>query len=118
MDQLNTLSEKMNIIYIKHPSISNTEEGLSPKIKVIEPVNYPDIIFLIKNSKGIISDSGGLQEEGLVLKRILVCRDVTERPETITSGHGKLVGSEILENIDFLNRKKLISTLRKKCYKK
>ena len=107
-DQLNTLSEKMNIIYIKHPSISNTEERLSPKIKVIEPVNYPDIIFLIKNSKGIISDSGGLQEEVIsAKKRILVCRDVTERPETITSGYGKLVGSEILENIDFLNRKKI-----------
>ena len=32
---------------------------------------------------------------------------MTERPETITSGYGKLVGSEILENIDFLNRKKI-----------
>ena len=38
-------------------------------------------------------------------KNILVCRDTSERPETIGSGYGKLVGSDIVNNIEFLENK-------------
>ena len=49
---------------------------------MIDPVNYMDIVYLIENCSGVISDSGGLQEEVLSgNKNILVCRDTTERPE-------------------------------------
>jgi UDP-N-acetylglucosamine 2-epimerase (non-hydrolysing) len=64
------------------------------------------MIYLINNSEGVISDSGGIQEEVISAKKnILVCRDTTERPETIDSGYGKLVGLEIVKNIDFLRNK-------------
>ena len=64
------------------------------------------MVYLISNCYGIISDSGGLQEEALCAnKKILVCRDTTERPETINSGYGLLVKTEIKENINFLENK-------------
>lgn len=65
------------------------------------------MVELIKGAEGIITDSGGLQEEAVCAgKKVLVCRDTTERPETIESGWGKLVGKDIIENLDFLYEKK------------
>ena len=62
------------------------------------------MVHLISNSKGIITDSGGLQEEAVCAnKRVLVCRDTTERPETIDCGLGKLIDTHITENIAFLD---------------
>jgi UDP-N-acetylglucosamine 2-epimerase (non-hydrolysing) len=102
-NQLNSLSKELRIIYIKHPSVRNAETKLNKKIKILEPVNYPDMLYLIKHSSGIISDSGGLQEEVVCAnKKILICRDSTERPETIEYGYGKLIGTKIEQNINFL----------------
>jgi len=96
----------INIIYINHPSVADAKENLSEKVLLIEPLNYIDIVYLIKNCSGVISDSGGMQEEVLSAnKNILVCRDTTERPETIESGLGKLIGTEINKNINFLDQK-------------
>ena len=64
------------------------------------------MLHLLNNSGGIISDSGGLQEEVVCAnKKILICRDTTERPETIDSGFGKLVNTEIEDNLNFLFEK-------------
>ena len=63
------------------------------------------MVYLIINCYGIISDSGGLQEEALCAnKKILVCRNTTERPETINSGYGLLVNTNIKENINFFEK--------------
>ena len=105
-EELNDLSKSRNIIYINHPSVKEAKNKLSKKVTMIDPVNYMDIVYLIENCSGVISDSGGLQEEVLSgNKNILVCRDTTERPETIESGFGRLVGTEINKNIDFLDKK-------------
>ena len=65
------------------------------------------MVGLIKEVEGIITDSGGIQEEAVCAgKKVLVCRDTTERPETIESGWGKLVGTKIIENLNFLYEKK------------
>jgi UDP-N-acetylglucosamine 2-epimerase len=62
------------------------------------------MVHLISNSKGIITDSGGLQEEAVcAMKKVLVCRDTTERPETIDCGLGKLIDTQIVENICFFD---------------
>ena len=101
--QLNNFSKDLNIIYLKHPSVKNVNEKLNRNIKILNPVNYPDMLYLINNSSGIISDSGGLQEEVVCAdKKILICRDSTERPETIELGYGKLIGTDIENNINFL----------------
>ena len=108
-NDLNILSENNNIkyIYITHPSLPDSYNKLSKNIVLLEPLNYENMVYLISNCYGIISDSGGLQEEALCAnKKILVCRDTTERPETINSGYGLLVKTEIKKNIDFFKMKK------------
>ena len=73
-------------------------------IILLDPQDYESMVYLISNSKGIITDSGGLQEEAVCAnKRVLVCRDTTERPETINCGLGKLIDTQITENICFFD---------------
>lgn len=101
--QLSEVSLKKNVIYIKHPSVTGSENYLKNNVKIIDPVSYEEMLHLIKNSSGLITDSGGIQEEAVCAqKNVLICRDTTERPETIDSGFGKLVGTNILKNIKFL----------------
>tara|TARA_X000001036_G_scaffold439928_1_gene493162 strand:- start:5694 stop:6731 length:1038 start_codon:yes stop_codon:yes gene_type:complete len=105
-DELNIVSQNRNIIYIKHPSVKGSSRHLSKEITQIEPLSYQDMVYLINNSDGVISDSGGIQEEVISAKKnILICRDTTERPETINSGYGKLVDKNISKNIKFLENK-------------
>ena len=102
-NELNKIGKDKKIIYITHPSVPNSREFLSDNIEILNPVNYKDMIFLIGNSNGVISDSGGIQEEVVCMKKnILICRQNTERPETVVSGYGKIVGRNIGNNIDFL----------------
>lgn len=107
-DQLNIISKTKRIIYLVHPSLKEKAyKYLDERITKLNGVCYEDMVGLIKVSEGIITDSGGLQEEAVCAgKKVLICRDTTERPETIESGWGKLVGINILENLDFLYEKK------------
>ncbi len=68
-------------------------QGLS-NIRLIEPVDYLPFTYLMNRSHIILTDSGGVQEEGPSLgKPVLVMRDSTERPEAVTAGTVKLVGT-------------------------
>jgi UDP-N-acetylglucosamine 2-epimerase (non-hydrolysing) len=75
--------------------------GHHPRIHLIDPVDYPAMIWLMHASYLVITDSGGVQEEAPTLgKPVLVMRDVTERTEGIDAGTAKLVGtnaSKIME---------------------
>ena len=104
-NQLNDLSSKCKFIYITHPSLPNSKNILdNSNIILLEPQDYENMVHLISNSKGIITDSGGLQEEAVCAnKRVLICRDTTERPETIDCGLGKLIDTQITENISFFD---------------
>jgi UDP-N-acetylglucosamine 2-epimerase (non-hydrolysing) len=104
-NQLNELSNKNQFVYITHPSLPDSKTVLNQNnIILLEPQNYENMVHLISNSKGIITDSGGLQEEAVCAnKRILVCRDTTERPETIECGLGKLIDTNIVDNIDYFD---------------
>lgn len=103
-NQLNQLSNKYKFIYISHPSLPESKEILNKNINVLKPQNYENMIHLVLNSSGIITDSGGLQEEAVcAMKKVLVCRDTTERPETIECGIGKLIDTKIIENICFFD---------------
>lgn len=63
---------------------------------LIEPQDYLPFVYLMNRSYLIITDSGGVQEEAPSLgKPVLVMRDTTERPEAITAGTVKLVGTDI-----------------------
>lgn len=103
--QLNDLSSKYKFIYVTHPSLPDSKNILdNENIIMLDPQDYESMVHLISNSKGIITDSGGLQEEAVCAnKKVLVCRDTTERPETINCGLGKLIDTKIMENIHFFH---------------
>lgn len=68
--------------------------GGQDRIHLLNPLDYPDFLAIMKSSWLIISDSGGVQEEAPSLgKPLLVIRENTERPEAIRSGVSKLVGN-------------------------
>lgn len=61
----------------------------------IEPLEYLSFVYLMEKSHLVLTDSGGIQEEAPGLgKPVLVMRDTTERPEAVTAGTVKLVGTD------------------------
>jgi UDP-N-acetylglucosamine 2-epimerase (non-hydrolysing) len=69
-------------------------DGLA-NVRVVEPLAYGGLVRLMRRSDLILTDSGGIQEEGPSLgKPVLVLRDTTERPEAVTAGTVRLVGTE------------------------
>jgi UDP-N-acetylglucosamine 2-epimerase (non-hydrolysing) len=68
--------------------------GNIPGVILTEPQTYKPFVRLMDNSRLILTDSGGIQEEAPSLgKPVLVMRDVTERPEGVRAGSSKLVGA-------------------------
>ena len=77
---------------------------------LIDPLAYPDFIWMMNRAKIIITDSGGVQEEAPSLgKPVLVMRDTTERPEAVDAGTVILVGTDkekiVKEALDLLSNK-------------
>lgn len=73
-------------------------------IHLIDPLDYPRLIWLMEKSTIIMTDSGGIQEEAPSLgKPVLVLRDVTERVEGVESGTAKMVGTDKNEIARSLN---------------
>jgi len=67
--------------------------GGLPHVHLLEPLDYLDFVNLMAASFLILTDSGGVQEEGPSLgKPVLVMREVTERPEAVKYGTVRLVG--------------------------
>lgn len=70
-------------------------DGRLSNVHLIEPVDYLPFIYLMTRSYLIITDSGGVQEEAPSLgKPVLVMRETTERPEAVTAGTVRLVGTD------------------------
>lgn len=68
--------------------------GGLPQVALIEPVGYPDFVWLMGNCRFLISDSGGVQEEAPSLgKPVLVVRNTSERMEGVQAGVCRLVGT-------------------------
>lgn len=69
--------------------------GEHPRIFLTEPLDYSELVGAIQRSYLLLTDSGGLQEEAPSLgKPVLVLRETTERPEAVTAGTAKLVGTD------------------------
>lgn len=90
----------VEILYPVHlnPAVSEPVnrllDGIS-NIKLIEPQQYLEFVYLMDRSHIILTDSGGIQEEAPSLgKPVLVMRDTTERPEAVDAGTVKLVGTD------------------------
>ncbi|SNZ11233.1 non-hydrolyzing UDP-N-acetylglucosamine 2-epimerase [Hydrogenobacter hydrogenophilus] len=68
---------------------------LPDNLVFLEPLSYPQTLYLLERSKVIITDSGGIQEEACTLRKpVLITRTVSERLEVVDVGLGKVVGTE------------------------
>jgi UDP-N-acetylglucosamine 2-epimerase (non-hydrolysing) len=64
-------------------------------VYLIDPLDYAQFVWMMNQSDLILTDSGGIQEEGPSLgKPVLVMREVTERPEAVDEGTVLLVGTD------------------------
>lgn len=88
------------LIFATHPNPIarapvEAELGAEPRARVVTALNYSEFIALLARSKLVITDSGGVQEEGPTLGiPVLVTREVTERPEGVLAGAVELVGTD------------------------
>lgn len=103
-DMLNRISEKKKIVFPIHPRTKNNlkkyglERIVSPNISLTDPLGYIEFVSLIKNSRMIVTDSGGIQEESTYLQvPCITVRDNTERPVTVTMGTNRLIGTDTRE---------------------
>ena len=97
---LSKLHTDVEFVYPVHlnPNVQEPVDRLLSKvtnIHLIEPLDYLPFVKLMDISYLILTDSGGVQEEAPSLgKPVLVMRDTTERPEAVSAGTVKLVGSD------------------------
>jgi len=89
----------VQIVYPVHlnPNVKGPVEkwlGHLPNVQLLAPQDYLPFVWLMDRSDLILTDSGGVQEEGPSLgKPVLVMRDTTERPEAVEAGTVRLVGT-------------------------
>ena len=104
---LNNLPSKYHIILPIHPRTKQLLNKFKPNknINIIAPVGYFDMIQLIKNSRLVITDSGGLQKEAYFFNKFCITtRDQTEWVELVTNGYNKIVGADskkIIEGVKY-----------------
>ena len=110
----------LQIVYPVHlnPNVQQPVNDLLTGIDnvfLIAPQDYLPFVYLMNRSYLILTDSGGIQEEAPSLgKPVLVMRDTTERPEAVSAGTVRLVGTdvqaietsviELLENSNFYSK--------------
>lgn len=110
---------ELYVIYPWHPNpaiqsiIKEIELEKIPNLFMVPPVSYQDMVYLISSVDGVLTDSGGIQEEGVSLnKPVLILRNETDRPEGLSST-AVLVGTNkarILQEIELLIQKNFMSS--------
>ncbi len=99
-----------SIVFPIHPNPSVQEPAREllqgvPNLLLCEPLDYPDLIAILREAFLVLTDSGGLQEEAPALgKPVLVFREVTERPEAVDAGGVLLVGQDATRFLEEANR--------------
>jgi len=69
--------------------------GSTPRVHLVDPVSYGDLLRLMRRCFLILTASGGTQEEAPSFQKpVLILREVTERPEVVEVGAGKIVGTD------------------------
>jgi len=114
---------KENIIFPVHPRTKKMLQkfkllGKLKKKFLIQPLGYLDFILLLSRAKAVLTDSGGIQEEAVILKvPCITLRNTTERPETVEVGGNILAGvesSKIIEKVELiLNDRELYKKMRR-----
>jgi UDP-N-acetylglucosamine 2-epimerase (non-hydrolysing) len=92
--------EDVEILFPLHPNpslraMAEAALGGRPRIRLLPPLDFARFVRLMQRARLILTDSGGVQEEGVALgKPVLVLRDSTERPEGIEAGAALRVGTD------------------------
>ena len=103
LDALEVIGERLPIVFPIHPRTRDRLDqfGLGDRVRnrrslvLTEPLGYLDFLHLYSNSRLVLTDSGGVQEETTVLGiPCLTLRPNTERPITVTEGTNRVVGSD------------------------
>ncbi|SFJ12011.1 UDP-N-acetylglucosamine 2-epimerase (non-hydrolysing) [Sphingomonas sp. NFR04] len=98
------------ILFPVHPNpnvvaVMDAALGDQPNIARIDPLDYPHFIRALGMADLVLSDSGGVQEEAPALgKPVLVMRETTERPEGVTAGTARLVGTDADRIVEEVSR--------------
>lgn len=93
---LDEIHRSLEVVVLLHPRTRKQLDriGLLPKLKIIEPVSYLELLYLLDHCKIVLTDSGGLQKEAFFLKKPCVTlRENTEWTELVAQGVNFLVGS-------------------------
>ncbi len=98
--RLSAVHPELTFVFPVHlnPVVRDTVFGIASglaNVILTDPLPYFDFLYILERSVAVLSDSGGIQEECVTLhKPMLLLRDVTERPEAVSSGWVKLVGQD------------------------
>lgn len=124
LDALEELQTRLPIIFPAHPRTTKRidEFGLTARVKslrnirFIEPQGYLDFLKLVAESKLVLTDSGGIQEETTILKvPCVTLRENTERPITFQQGTNVIVGTNtqriIEESLSIVSGKAVTSQM-------
>ena len=105
---INEESTPKRVVFPIHPRTKKNFDLLQnsfDNIILTPPMSYLEFIYLVKNSGGMVTDSGGITEETTVLDiPCMTLRNSTERPETITMGTNELVGTDPEQIIPYLRK--------------
>lgn len=97
LDKIIEGSKGLPILFPVHPRTAKNLQNLginAPNMFMVEPMSYLEFNFIVKNSKAVITDSGGITEETTQMRiPCITLRDNTERPETIEIGTNELIGT-------------------------
>lgn len=102
--------DDIDIIYPVHlnPNVREPVQRIlsdCKNIRLLEPQDYLPFVFLMTKAHVILTDSGGIQEEAVSLRKpVLVMRDITERPEGVEAGLVSLVGNRTETIVDAVNK--------------
>ncbi len=90
-------SKGLSIVFPIHPRTAKIFRDLgieASNLHIVDPLGYLEFNYLVRHSKAVVTDSGGITEETTVMHvPCLTLRDNTERPETCTIGTNRLVGT-------------------------
>ena len=109
LETLYKISNEIPLLFSIHPRTKNIIDSnnikLNKNIRVLDALPYLDFLHLMRDSKVIFTDSGGIQEESTILKvPCYTLRNNTERPITITQGTNYLVGNKKTDILKFFKK--------------
>jgi UDP-N-acetylglucosamine 2-epimerase (non-hydrolysing) len=97
--ELDDLSRHLPVVFPMHPRTRARAAGFTPagaSLHLVQPVGYVDFLALERRARGVLTDSGGVQEETTYLGvPCFTLRENTERPVTLTQGTNRLLGLRI-----------------------